>query len=314
MSKAIVAGVAALAVGGLYFLIPGPKARPASHVVLPKQEKPLVTKAEIQTFLQKSAKSPDPEVQDRVGRARIQLAYLDVRKKNFAAARATLKTAAKEYKGKGIMSADFGGIPDQAKYQAICCLVAEGKKEEARKEFLQFLRDEPLSPLVNATYQRLVRLNDGQDDAEARKLLESALAQQQRHIRLETSSCGPKAIAYMLPLLGKPERDYRDIAKLCGTGEQGTTLDGMRKGLAALGVEVCGLQVNRRDVVGLKTPFLLLKEDHYLVAVGVNDKTIQLFDPRDRTLRTTPLPPSDDAKFLATVLATQVPTLNADLP
>jgi hypothetical protein len=268
----------------------------------------------LQSFVQTNAHSADPSVQDEVGRARIRLAYKSTQKKDYAAARQTLLTAAHEYRGTGQMGSDFGGIPDQAAYQAAVCLVGEGKKDGARKEFIAFMRDHPLSPLVHAAYGRLNRLNGGQPDEEGRKLLDAAVAKQEARIKFETSVCGPKAIEFMLPLLGKPTRDYHELAKLCGTTDKGTTLEGMRKGLSALGIATYGLQVNRHDITALKTPFVILQEDHYLVATEVTDRAIRLFDPRDKSFRNAKLPPAADPKFGANVLVTQVPTLNSDQP
>ena len=59
------------------------------------------------------------------------------------------------------MRADFGGVPDQAAYQAAVCLVGDGKPKEAEAEFVRFLRERPLSPLCHAAYGRLKRLLRG---------------------------------------------------------------------------------------------------------------------------------------------------------
>jgi hypothetical protein len=259
----------------------------------------------LREFVQRHADAPDPRVQDQVGRARLKLGYAAAHRKDFTGARAEFLTASREYRGTNAMSADFGGLPDQAAYQAAVCLAADGKKEEAEREFRRFLKDRALSPLVGAAYRRIERLKGGPDE-DAQALLQSALDKQQARVRFETSVCGPKAIAHMLPMVGKPAADYKEIAKLCGTTDRGTTLEGMRAGLKKLGVETYGLQVNRDDFLRLPIPFLVLEDDHYVLVTEAKPREAIVFDPRFGSDRRMPLPASDSA-FTATVLTTRIP-------
>lgn len=279
-------------------------ARPSDHLKEP----------ELATFVSEHAASKDAKVQDEVGRARLRLAFMATHRKDYAAARKQLQVASREYKGTGVMDADYGGIPDQAAYQSAVCLVAEGKKDEARREFLRFMRERSLSPLVQAASVRLDRLNGMKPDEEGHKLLQAAIAKQEKRIRFETSVCGPKAIAYFLPLVGKPTRDYKELAKLCGTNDQGTTIEGMRKALLDCGVQVFGAEVNRTDLDKVQVPFLVLEADHYLVVTDRSANALKVYDPRDSSERRSSLPPLTDAKFSMTVLCTSVPALNEGQP
>jgi len=279
-------------------------ARPSDHLKEP----------ELTSFVTENAASKDVKVQDEVGRARLRLAFMATRRKDFAGARKQLQVASREYKGTGVMDADYGGIPDQAAYQAAVCLVAQGKNEEARQEFLRFMRERSLSPLVHAVSVRLDRLNGMKPDEDGRKLLQAAIAKQEARIRFETSVCGPKAIAYFLPLVGKAPRDYKELAKLCGTNDQGTTIEGMRKALLDCGVQIFGAEVSRTDLDKVRLPFLILEADHYLVATGRSANALKVYDPRDSSERRSALPPLSDTTFSMTVLCTAVPALNESQP
>lgn len=107
----------------------------------------------------------DPELQDEVGAARIRLGHLVAETEGFAAARTYFAEAEREYAGTGSTGADFGGIPDQAAYQAAVCLQAEGKTEEAVEALSRFLRKHSESPLVHAAYRRLARLDPAREPA-----------------------------------------------------------------------------------------------------------------------------------------------------
>jgi len=242
-------------------------------------------------------------VQDEVGEARIRLGYLAAKRKDFSAARGQFQEAALQYRGTGKMAADFGGIPDQAAYQAAVTLVAQGRNAEAEKAFTSFIKERPLSPLVNAAERRLVRMNGGKSKPEWEALLQEALTKQEKHAAFETSVCGPKAIARLLKLLGKPERDYKEIARLCGTSDKdGTTMEGMRKGLKALGIESYGYRVNREDFARLPLPALVLWGQHYLVLESITQGSASAFDPSLNSVSTSKLPPLDDPNFTAIVL------------
>ena len=94
-------------------------------------------------FIGKYKASPDKQVQDQVGSARMRLAYATARDKDWEGARKIFKEAAAQYKGTDVVSASFGGIKDQALYQAAVCLSAEGKKAEAAPSLFNLSRPSP---------------------------------------------------------------------------------------------------------------------------------------------------------------------------
>jgi hypothetical protein len=254
-------------------------------------------------FIADHATAPDPRVQDTVTQAKLQLAYAVARQSGYAAARSEFLAAAHTYKGTGAMDADFGGAPDQAAYQAIVCLVPQGKTAEAKREFVAFLKDWPLSPLVHAAYKRLVRLEGGNQLPAYQALLERDVQLQQKHIRFEMSVCGPKTIAYILASRGNQKAtDYKQIAKLCGTTDQGTTMQGMIRGLSALGVQAYAYHVNRVDTEKIPTPAIVLEGDHYLALLSVDPGAITLYNTEYRRKEHEDLPPLDDPAFGLNVL------------
>jgi hypothetical protein len=264
-------------------------------------------------FIRKNEESADPKVVDEVGAARLRLGYAAARHGNFGEARGQFLAAA-DRTGTEASHPDFGSIADQGRYQAAVCLVAEGRSEEARVEFERFLQERPLSPLVFAAHRRLSMLNGGKGSEAQDRLLQLAVEQQEASYRFETSVCGPKVIEYLLSqkLLPQPKQadvDYRTIAKLCGTNDEGTTIDGMRSGLAALGIQSFAFRLNRRDFAQVPTPAILLREDHYVALIRFDEDRALIYDPRFRRTSAVELPPASASSFYADVITFQVPHL-----
>ncbi len=251
--------------------------------------------------------SPNPEVQDEVGSVRIRLGYTAAKRKDFDEAREVFLEAEKKYKGTGAMSADFGGIPDQGAYQAAVCLIAEGKQAEAHQAFLRFISDHPLSPLVHAAYKRLVRMNGGEEDKQGQDLLQGAIAKQEKYVRFETSVCGPKTLSYLLKALGRPDPGYEELAKRCDTNDNGTSLEGMLKGLKSCGLGGYAAKVNRKDLASLPLPAVWLIQDHYVVLLAVEPTRALVFDPRRKGESHERLPAIGDPDFTAIVITLQKP-------
>lgn len=262
---------------------------------------PTKAKARYEEFIDRHEKSSDKKVQDQVAAARLRVGYLAVKTDGYAAARTAFKQAEQEYKGEGSIGSDFGGLKDQAAYQAAVCLMGEKKDREAVAALQSFIKDYQLSPLVHAAHRRLEMLNpEGQIDHDS--LLQSAVAAQEKHIRFETSVCGPKVISFLLDKLGKPKRDYKELAKLCGTTNEGTTIEGMRKGLKTVGLTGFGYELNRDDFLSLKAPAILLMGDHYVALLNMNSDHAIVYDPVKGGEVKFPLPKPDQIDFSIPVL------------
>lgn len=268
-------------------------------------------KKEYRQFIDKWEQSSDKKVQDEVGAARIRLAYLTAKEKDYPAARKIFVEAATKYKGTGEMGADFGGIKDQALYQAAVCLSAEGKITEARLALVKFIKEHPMSPLVHAAFKRIVKI-DGKTTPETERLIQSALDAQQKKIRFELSVCGPKALAYILKANGQGDIPYEEIAKDCGTTDAGTTMDGLKNGLQKRNVNYYGFQLNRDDLRKLPALSILLVRDHYYVLDRIEGELIYAFDPLRDKIQTIALPKDTDVNNQLPVLSPTILDLNAN--
>ena len=253
------------------------------------------------SFVKKHKGSADKSVQDEVAAARLRLGYLTAKAEGYDQARDVFLEAEREYKGEGKMGSDFGGLKDQAAYQAAVCLMAEKKDKEAVAALVAFLKEYQLSPLVHAAHRRLEMLAPESQSAHD-ELLQKAITAQEKHIRFETSVCGPKVISYLLEKLGKPRKNYKELAKLCGTTDTGTTLDGMRRGLKACGLDSFGYELNRSDFLRLPRHSILLVEDHFVALIDFVDGAAFVYDPVKGGETKMPLPKSDDTSFTITVL------------
>lgn len=265
--------------------------------------KPLPTSGQaLKSLVQENRSNPDKEIQDRVGAARIRLGYLAAEKKDWPAARATFQLAVREYRGTGRMADDFGGVPDQAAYQAIVCLVPQGKTAQAEREFVQFMKDWPMSPLTHAAFKRLVRLNGGKPKPEWEALLQKDQTAEEDRARMDIAACGPLTIQYLLGLLGRPSRSYEEIAKLCGTKVTGTSVLGMRRGLKSLGIDSFAYKLNRQDLAHAPLPAIVLWGAHYVTAKRLEGNTLTIFDTVGGEERTIDLPSVDDPDYSITVI------------
>ncbi|RYG49640.1 hypothetical protein EON79_00570 [bacterium] len=256
-----------------------------SELPLPKQDRALLESPE--------AKAPVPT--PKVAEARLREGHRAAKSKDWKAARAQFLIAAKTPAPKSSVG-PFGSLSDQGLYQAAATLAGEGRAEEAKRAFLSFLKERPGSPLVHAAKKRVDRFGDAAASDEAERLLQAAIARQEKRIRFEMSVCGPKAVARILASLGKRAPSYKKLAEECGTRDSGTTLEGLRKGLKGRGVESWAYRLNREDLLEAPLPAILLYGDHYVVLERIDEKSLAFFDPSTGATerRATPLPEAID--------------------
>jgi ABC-type bacteriocin/lantibiotic exporter with double-glycine peptidase domain len=152
-------------------------------------------------------------------------------------------------------------------------------------------------------------MDNGKPDKEAERLVQADVAAQEKRIRFEESVCGPKALAYLLPRLGKPALDYRELAKLCGTTDAGTSIDGMRKALKALGVPTFAFRLNRVDLARAPLPAIYLHFEHFVVIERIGRDFAEGYDAVAGHSLKIQLPSPDDRDFLADVILFSPPSL-----
>ncbi len=260
-------------------------------------------------FIKDHQNSKTQIVQDEVAAARIRLGFLAAHDKDFKKARSVFLEASSKYQGSNHRNPAFGDLKDQAAYQAMVCLEAQGHIAQAQAEYRKFLRERIDSPLVFAVHRRLQRLHGGLSQEQDDRLLQSFVSVQQKRARFETAVCGPKAIEHLLALLGMSSPGYQAIAAKCGTTEKGTSIEGIRKGLLALGMRSFGYRLNRKDFATLKVPALWLIKDHYVVVQEIKAEEALVYDSTINSLRKFKLPEEADVNFTAAVITLSPPDI-----
>lgn len=253
-------------------------------------------------FIAQHQSDPDRTVQDTVAGARIKKGFELAREKDFVHARLSMLEAAQKYQGTGKMTPLDGGAKDQATYQAAVCLLAMDKKDEGKRELIQFIHDYPDSPQVGAAHKRLLKLCTASELAAIEAQIDRTNETRTKKLLIEEAKCGPRAITYLAHIVGKPTPPEAELTQACETSSTGTSLDGMVKGLKRCNLEGYGYQLNRKDFARMPTPALLLAEDHFFVVLSVGTATVRLYDPVKQVETEMNLPALDDPSFTASVL------------
>lgn len=294
-----------------------------NNLTLPPSLKIPNTSLALRAFVQENKKSRLKGEQDLVGEARLHLAFLDVTgnrngvplRKSFQLARKEFLKAENNYEGTGAMGANYGGIPDQAAYQAAVCLVAEGRKAAARTEFRQLMVTFPLSPLCKASFDRLRRLSGGTKDGgtirrKDEELYQHCLNLKEKHIQFETSICGPKCAIKILSLMGIRSPNLKSVATECHRTSRGCSIEDLRRFLQSHGLTSFGLQLNSEDFRRMPLPAIECMNDHFVVILSRNIKSSIIYDPFDDSVRASPLPPLHDPNFQTSVITFKPQSLN----
>lgn len=252
-------------------------------------------------YVRKNESARDKSIQDEVSKSRIRLAFAYAKKDDFAKAREILKGAERNHRGTDTFSPDEGSIPDQASYQAAVCSLNIDKKVGIA-DLKAHIDRYPESPTVYSALRRLQRLLPAADYEAVQSKAERKELERAKKIELSASMCGPKAVAHLLGLLGKPVPDEATLAKQCGTTAAGSSMAGLKKALATLGVETHGYALARGDFERTPLPALWLRGDHFLVLTRITESAAEVFDPATNSKSVVSLPPIDDLKFSANVL------------
>ena len=247
------------------------------------------------------ASDAGPRTRPIANRARMELGYLEAKQGDFVRAREVFAAVPKPLPSER-PSPEFGTAYDQATYQAIVCLVAEGKQEEARKQFRNFLKERPQSPLIVAVFRRLTMLSGGEPSPEDIQLFEQAQKLQDQFVRREMALCGPKALAHFLELSLAGEQDFRAIAREVGTDDQGTTVNAMVKALIQRGCTAEARELNAPDFRKVSPPAIWFKGDHFVVIESFQAGRAKVYDPMDGKTTAVPLPDGLDGQFRAILI------------
>jgi hypothetical protein len=252
-------------------------------------------------FIEENSSSSDEKIQDAVTSARMRLAYMDAPEKPEAARELFLE-AEQKHSGSDAMDPNFGAMPDQARYQAINCLMIDGKTKQAKSEYFAFLKERPLSPLVFGVHKRLLKLRtEGESREEIDRLLQIAVDKQDEHGKREMALCGPRCIEKLAELHKGEQVQLSEIEKQAGTTLDGTSMSGMVKALGVAGFRAEGMLVNHADFQTQKLPFIWLDKGHYLLVHARKNNKFVVYDPFIRNDREITIPEAN-AQFSATIL------------
>lgn len=253
----------------------------------------------LRSFVGQHKASKDPRVQDLVTRGAMKLGYAEAEAGRYKEARRTFMNAAASYKGAGHMDPSFGTLKDQAAYQAIVCLAADGKDDMAVAELQAFIKTNPLSPLVYSAHKRLLRMDP--DNRELYdSILQDAKEKQESEGRMAMARCGPLAAAELLRLSRMADTGIQVLERDSGMTADGASMAGLAKALLKQGLLVEGKELNLSDFRKQPAPFIWLADNHYLVVTKIDDQ-VHVFDPFLKGPRSLPLP-QQSAAFRAPVL------------
>lgn len=270
-----------------------------------RNERPAEYKKALRDTVKAFSGSKNPKDQDLVAAAHMRLAYLSSAKQDFVDARKEMLDAA-QTKGSGTSNPDYGTAQDQARYQAIVCLVAQGKKEAAREEFVQFIKSNPTSPMAIQCYRRLVRLNGGVARPEDDELMQWASNKRQLKLQQSLAKCGPVVVQRMLKLAARPVPSTDELISECNTAADGSSLAAVQSSLATRGIALTGYEVNRADFSRLVLPAIWLTESHFVVVERIAEDSAEVFDPMVMSVTKITIPGPDNKDFSAVVLASKI--------
>jgi ABC-type bacteriocin/lantibiotic exporter with double-glycine peptidase domain len=72
--------------------------------------------------------------------------------------------------------------------------------------------------------------------------------------------------------------------------------------LKALHVPASAFKVDREDLEKVQTPAIVLWGEHYVTLLGVENRSIRVFDTLTRSERSVPIPDRDDPDFYLNVI------------
>lgn len=98
-------------------------------------------------------------------------------------------------------------------------------------------------------------------------------------IQARNYTCGPAALATLLHRLGINATED-ELASLAGTGEDGTTMQGLIEAARAKGVKLTGMKLNITELGENMIVHLTINgTDHYSLITAITQNTIKLADP-----------------------------------
>jgi predicted double-glycine peptidase len=174
------------------------------------------------------------------------------------------------------------GIEEEAAFQGVVCVSAEGHKAEAEAGYRDFMRDYPQSILIHAAVKRIARFHKGDIPKEAEAVWRQAMrlqAQQERTRRREQALCGPECLAELLHRQGKAS-DVHALAREMHTDETGTSLAALSETAKRHGFVAQGVELTQAGLMQQKLPAVAyLRSGHYVLVDRVEPAAVTVWDP-----------------------------------
>lgn len=243
-----------------------------------------------------------PEKLPLVHQRRIALAYAVANTGDFSKARKELTRVAPLDLKSDWSTVKWTGLQEEAIYQALVCLANEGKVEDAKAGFRKILEERPSSAVAAHAFKRLTKLGAGQNDPnDVQRMNLAVRAGEEKHQR-DIAACGPKAIQWLVhhrtgttpPLAEVQERTKQDVT--------GASVKDMLAALKSYGLRGTAAELNAADFNSARLPLILLDKSHYVVVTSRANRQMVLFDPMTDSVRTSPLPASNDPDFRAVAI------------
>ncbi len=167
-------------------------------------------------------------------------------------------------------------LEEEAAFEQVTCISAEGHKHEAEQGYMAFMRQHPMSVLIQAAADRIEHFHGGNLPQKATELWSADMKAQ----NLDAAMCGPRCMAYIMKTDGM-DSSARKIASQMKTNVGGTTLYAMQQFAVKNGwPKAEGVQINLKNLLKQKQPIVaFLKPCHYVVITHMTPTSLTIWDP-----------------------------------
>jgi predicted double-glycine peptidase len=173
-------------------------------------------------------------------------------------------------------------LQEEAAYQEVVCVSAQGHKELAESGYEQFMRDYPQSILIHGALKRIARFHGGDVPKHSEAIWKQAMALQvqarKQQMRAQ-AMCAPECLAHLLSQRGQ-KADVERLAREMQTDESGTSLSALAKSAAHHGYRPHGLRLTQRGLAEQPLPAVaLIHGGHFVVVEHLSPESVTVWDP-----------------------------------
>lgn len=186
-------------------------------------------------------------------------------------------------------------LVEDSAYQHAVCTMALGDKAGAEREFVQFMRDYPDSPLVHGSMRRIARMHGGDIPKNVESVWRGAMAIAEQHVKQrerDLSLCGPECLSELLKRQGKTVA-VEALAREMKTDENGSSVAALQAAFRRHGFDAAqGVRLTMPGLHEQSLPVVALIQPGHFVLVdavaGDGAVTVWDGDNRDGATRTIP--------------------------